>query len=245
MKRQMKTEPYLKSRSFYGSHLSLAIVAVLAVLAAGNTAAQNPAVTVRFANPQFDSISGIYRLDVEFQSSAPNQQVFGMNVRFYYDDAVLEFDSLSAFQNGYGPVSPNPPAITTASPASGPAMFGFTGAAEYINGAVQLVNPTSSPTYLATSGWTKLFSVSFKVVNPAAVSGAPFCPAVIWDLKSNPEEGGFLPGSNGVVLTLVSPPPAESAPADEQAVQFNWHFANAVGMPYGYPAAETCVEPKR
>lgn len=213
---------------------------MLAVLAAEGVTAQNPAVTVRFANPQFDGTAGTYRLDVEFQSSAPNQQLFGMNVRFYYDDAVLEFDSFSAFQSGYGPVSPNPPAITTASPASGPAMFGLAGAAEYVNGAVQLVNPSAGPLYLATSGWTKLFTVCFMVVDPAAAETA-FCPTVIWDLKSNPAEGGFLPGSNGVVITLVSSPPAESAPADEQAV----HYANAVGMPYGYPTAETCVEPKR
>lgn len=236
---------YPKSSENYFSRKAWALsgICVSLILFATVAVAQNPVVTVRFANPQFDCAAGTYRLDVEFQSNIPNQQLFGMNVRFYYDDAVLEFDSFSAFQNGYGPVPPNPPTLTTASPASGPAMFGLAGAAEYVNGAVQLINPSAAPLYLAMTGWTKLFTACFKVVDPAA-SGTSFCPPVIWDLKSDPTAGGFLPGSNGVVITLVSPPPAESAAADEQALQFNWRYTDAVGMPYGYPAAEMCVEPK-
>ena len=233
------------SRNYFARNASaLSAICVSLILFTAMAVAQNPVVTVRFANPQFDGAAGTYRLDAEFQSNTPNQQLFGMNVRFYYDDTVFEFDSFSAFQNGYGPVPPNPPAITTAAPASGPAMFGLAGAAEYVNGAVQLINPSAAPLYLATTGWTKLFTVCFKVVNPAAANGTAFCPTVIWDLKSDPTEGGFLPGSNGVVMTLVSPPPAESSPADEQAVPFNWQYTNAVGMPYGYPAAESCVQPK-
>lgn len=244
MNTALKLHPKSSENYFGRNAWALTGLCVSFILFAAGAVAQTPVVTVRFANPQFNTAAGTYSLDVEFQSDTTNQQLFGMNVRFYYDDAVLEFDSFTGFQGGYGPVNPNPPALTTAAPASGPAMFGLTGAAEYVNGAVQLVNPGAAPAYVATGGWTKLFSVCFKVINPAAVNGTTFCPSVIWDLKSNPAEGGFLAGSNGVVMTLVSPPPAESAPADEQAVQFNWQYVGSVGMPYGNPASTECTDPK-
>lgn len=70
--------------------LSVLIMFALAVPAF----AQNlPQIKVRFANPDYDCRSQTYCVDVEFQSSVPDRELYGMNVRFFYDDAVLEFKS--------------------------------------------------------------------------------------------------------------------------------------------------------
>ena len=57
-----------------------------------------PVVKVRFANPVYDKATLNYLVDVEFQSDQPGLEVFGMNVRFMYDNAALKFVSLKNFQ---------------------------------------------------------------------------------------------------------------------------------------------------
>ena len=47
--------------------------------------AQNVGMTVRLANPEYDCVAQTYCVDVEFQSNTADQQLFGMNVRFFYD----------------------------------------------------------------------------------------------------------------------------------------------------------------
>ena len=71
----------------------------------------NPTITVRLANPQYNCVTEEYCLDVEFQSDIEDQELFGMNVRFFYEDQVLELINFRDFQGGYGPVEPNPPTI--------------------------------------------------------------------------------------------------------------------------------------
>src|SRR5688572_14362991 len=129
--------------------------------------AQIPVITVRFANPQNDCVTQEYCLDVEFRSDTTEQELFGMNVRFFYDDDVLEFVNFRDYQGGYGAVVPDPPIISTSEPA-GPALFNFTGAAEFVNGAIQLVNFGPPPIILDTTQWSKLFQICFLVDDPNA-----------------------------------------------------------------------------
>ncbi|HOH29469.1 MAG TPA: hypothetical protein PLC40_07330, partial [Candidatus Hydrogenedentes bacterium] len=202
--------------------------------------AQNPEVKVRCANPRYHCADHTYCVDVEFQCDTPNQQLFGMNVRLIYDDSILEFVAFSGFEGGYGPVSPNPPTKTTGTPASGPNLFTFTGAAEHINGAIQLVNSSAAPIYIPTDGWTKLFGMCFSIDNPAAIGIASFCPSIVWDLKANPADGGLWT-PNGVVMTVVSASGGDSAPADERVEPLNWQYSGLPGTPYGAPVCTTPV----
>lgn len=214
---------------------------IILVLAAFRVNAQLPVITVRFANPDYNCTDQTYCLDVEFRSNTAGQQLFGMNVRFYYDDNVLELISFSNYQGGYGTVSPNPPEVITGSPASGPDLFGFTGPAEFINGAIQLVS-AGDPIIISTTGWTKLFSICFDVVDPDALNTENFCPGVVWDLEENPADGGFSTGSEGVVITVVDPDPnLDSSPATENVVQFNWSYDGVAGIPYGALSPTICI----
>lgn len=196
-----------------------------------------PVLSVRFANPHFDCPTKNYCLDVEFLAEIPDQQLFGMNVRFFYDDNVLEFLSMGDFAQGYG--SPVPPEIVPGPPGSGVA-FGIAGPLEWFNGTVQWLSP--SPVYISTTQWTKLFNVCFHVDDPQALDIENFCPTIVWDLQENPPEfgGGFLQGDDGVVMTIVAPPPLESAPTTEHVVQFNWQYDHS-GNLIGFPVPEVCV----
>jgi hypothetical protein len=200
---------------------------------------QTPVVTVRFANPQNDCATQEYCLDVEFKANMPDLEVFGMNVRFFYDDDILELIDFRDFQGGYGPVAPNPPASSTSIPA-GPALFNFEGAAEFINGAMQLVSTGPPPILLDTLEWTKLFQICFNV---DGINGNldTFCPPVVWDLEQDPQNGGFLAGDDGVVITVTDPDPNnESLPSNENAAQFNWEYIGNGTAPYGQPVELVC-----
>jgi hypothetical protein len=208
--------------------------------------AQLPTLTVRFANPSYNCEDQTYCLDVEFQADAANLQLYGINVRFFYDDEVLEFISLGEFAEGYGPVSPNPPQITTGQASSGQTLFGFptNHPAEYVNGAVQLLSSTSIFLPVGPDNWVKLFNVCFTIDDPDAAQGVEsFCPSVVWDLEEDPANGGFDPVSNGVVMTTLVQLPDQSAPATENVVQFNWSYTAAGQGLFGNPdpQEETCI----
>ena len=66
--------------------------------------AQSPVITVRFANPQNSCVTLEYCLDVEFKADILEQEVFGMNIRFFYDDDVLELVDFRDFQEMNHPV---------------------------------------------------------------------------------------------------------------------------------------------
>lgn len=200
---------------------------------------QAPVITVRLANPQNDCITQEYCLDVEARADIPDQEIFGMNIRFFYDDDVLELVDFRDFQGGYGPIAPNPPVISTSGPA-GPSLFNFSGPAEFVNGAMQLVSSGPPPIILDTSTWSKLFQICF-LVDDQNANLDTFCPSVVWDLEQNPLNGGFLSGDDGVVLTIVDPDPNnESLPADENVVQFNWEYIGNGSPPYGQPFDSVC-----
>ena len=196
-----------------------------------------PVVTVQFANPYYDCNTHIYRLDVEFKSDVPGQQIFGMNVRFYYDDDVLEFLSMGDFETGYNSPAPSP-LPENYGPGSGLA-FGLVGPLEFVNGTMQLVS--ASPVFLNTDTWTRLFRINFQVDDPAALGIASFCPPVIWDLQENPANGGYGPGDEGVVITVVDPSPqVESSATTENVMQFNWIY-EASGNVVGHPLEVQCI----
>ncbi len=113
-----------------------------------------------------------------------------MNVRFFYDDAILELVGFTDFAGGYGTMEPSPPWVNTSEPA-GQAMFNFQGAAEFINGAIQLVNENAPPLILDTTTWTKVFSICFLVEDEVPEEGT-FYPPVVWDLEQDPANGGFF-----------------------------------------------------
>jgi hypothetical protein len=202
--------------------------------------AQIPVLTVRFANPIYVAATQTYSLDVEFKSNTANKKLYGMNVRFFYDDVVLEYQSMTGFISGYAAVAPNPALITTSNSTGGASLFGFpTGHPfEFCNGAIQLTGTTTQ--YLSTTGWTRIFTVNFHVDDAASLNISSFCPSVIWDLEVNPANGGWLNGDDGVVMTVVGAPPAASAPSTENVIQHNWQY-NASGMPYGVPVSTTCI----
>ena len=195
-----------------------------------------PIITVRYANPQYNCNTNVYCLDVEFQSNTANQELFGMNVRFFYDDNVLELNGFSGFANNYSAVVPNPPNNSQSTLAFGQSFFTFTGAADYINGAVERTS-AGTPLYISTTGWTRIFSICF-TVNGNYPSQQNFCPPVVWDLEQNPANGGFFGTSQGVVLTVAAGGNT-SAPATANVDQYNWTY----GPPgnYGHPIVESCI----
>jgi len=194
-----------------------------------------PVITVRFANPEFVCTTNTYSLDVEFQSSIAGKQLYLINVRFYYPDNVLEFVSFGEYATGYAQLGSVQKSTGNAN--SGPGMFGFPGPSEYINGSVQ---KSGTPTaYLNPGTWTKLFNASFHVDDTNAFNIDSFCPSVIWDLKENPADGGFAPGSGGVTITVING--GGSAQATENVVQFNWQYDGIPGLPYGFPVSTNCI----
>jgi hypothetical protein len=162
-----------------------------------------PTVSVRLANPTYSCETGLYCLDVEFQADVPDVQLFGMNVRFFYPDDILELSGFSDFQGGYGPVAPNPPTVIPSAAGFGTNFFGFPapGVADWVNGAIQLVDGMQPAIILGTQDWTKLFQICFTVQGPIADS-TNFCPPIVWDLELNPANGGYLAGDDGVVITV-------------------------------------------
>jgi hypothetical protein len=213
------------------SRIMLPLLLIILALSGFQAAAQQPVLTVRFANPQYDCPTQTYCLDVEFISDTPGQQLFGINLRFFYDDNILEFLHLGDFAQGYD--SLGPPEILTGNIGDG--GFGFAGPPEWFNSDVKLVSP--SPIYLSAS-WTKLFNVCFHVDDPAAIGIDSFCPSIVWDLQENPALGGYFEGDDGVVMTVVGFP--QSVPTTENVVQFNWVY-EAIGNSVGHPVSIICI----
>lgn len=196
----------------------------------------DPNLTVRFNNPQFSCSTYEYCLDVEFQSDIANKELFGMNVRFFLDDKILEFVAFRGFQGGYGAVAPNPASVNYST--SGIPWFNFTDGADYINGAVQKTNSSAPAIYISTSGWTKLFQACF-TVDYHNGSETVFCPPVVWDLEANPNNGGFPSGSAGVVMTVVNG--SGSSNTFEHVEQFNWQYIGNGSAPFGEPIEVSCI----
>jgi hypothetical protein len=240
-KPQAQNKGKLIPMDFFNPQKLISLVLFFLVMAGFNAYAQTlPVVTVRFNNPSFNCETGTYCLDVEFLSDTPDKQLYGINVRFWYDDDVLEFLSMGDYAQGYGAYDPDPPEITSYSAGSGSA-FGFPGPAEFLNGAVRLLGSTDI--YLSTDPqqWTKIFNVCFEIDDPTAFDIENFCPSIVWDLEEDPANGGFITGSDGVVISVVAPPPDDSSPTTENVVQHNWVYDGVPGLPFGEPAETLCI----
>jgi len=207
----------------------------------------NPDITVRFANPQFNCATDEYCVDVEFQADTIDQELFGMNVRFFYEEYNLELVNFRDFQGGYGPVAPNPPQKLTSPPSFGYNFFRFgtptnNGPAEWINGAIQLVDESQPPIFVSTTGWTKLFQICFVIDQPDPDS-ISFCPPLVWDLEQNPANGGYLAGDDGVVILVVDQQTGFAIPSMEHVEQFNWSYTgDGSAPPYGQPTPTNCID---
>lgn len=228
--------PYPYSESIYATSL---------ICADESPLVDPPNFTIRFANPQFNCSTSEYCVDVQLQSDIPDQQLFGINVRFFYADNTLELIDFRDFQGGYGPVAPNPPTVLTSPPSFGYDYFHLgtpgNGAADWVNGAVQLVDYGQPPLYISTTDWTKVFQICFAVDDPDPDS-TQFCPSLIWDLEQNPADGGFLSGDEGVVMTATTGVPGESTPVFEHVAQFNWQYTGSGGAPpFGEPIETDCI----
>src|SRR6188768_453466 len=89
---------------------------LICMITGSSVLAQAPTVTTRFANQHYDCVNDVNCVDVEFQTDQDSVEIFGMNVRFFYDDEVLELVDFSDFQGGYDIVAPIPPLVSMSAP---------------------------------------------------------------------------------------------------------------------------------
>jgi hypothetical protein len=195
-----------------------------------------PTVTVRFNNPVYDCPNQVYCVDVEFLSDVPGLQVFGVNVRFFYDDNVLEYMSMGSFEPGYA--SANPAQVLFGGPGSGD-PYGMANPLDWVNGSVEKIG--ASPVVLSNTEWKRIFSICFHVDDPNFVGLESFCPSLIWDLEADPLMGGYLPGDDGVVITVVdSGGEQDSSPTLPGVNQYNWVYEFDSPL-YGHPVENICI----
>jgi hypothetical protein len=202
-----------------------------------------PMVAVQFANPTYDCPTQIYCLDVQFMTDTPGKELFLMNMRFFYEDNILEFLSVGNFQGDYESVYV--PIIDDTYDSSLGDYLGFPGSTmDFVEGVIQLNknnNPPAPPIYL-TGQWTTLFTVCFHVDDPGSWNINDFCPAVIWDLQENPppDYGGYLDVDEGVVMTVVLNDGSE--PTAETAISLNWqHDGTPDDPPVGFYDPTICI----
>lgn len=195
--------------------------------------------STRFAHPQINAAAKTYSVDIEMKATGTAQKLFGMNLRFFYDAAELEFVSLSELNPSYGTL--NQLQAFKGSAASGSKLFNFDEAATYVNGAIQLVQE-DAPQEIAVNQWTKIGKLNFRIPESVA-NGSRICPTLVWDLHADAKKGGFLTGSDGVVVTVLENDPATretSAPTAVAALPFNWEYTNTEVQPYGHPLNSEC-----
>lgn len=199
-------------------------------------------VSVRLNNPQFEAASRTLSLDVELQSETSNEQLFGINVRFFYDAEKLDFQFIDNLAEGYQ-ILGDLPVAKVGNASSGMALFNLERTAAFVNGAVQLMAPVTAVT-MQPGSWTKYFRLNFRVPAHWVQSEEGFYPSIILDCKG-PSLGGFLPGDGGVVVTLCEQDPStvvESKPSLVEVSHFNWLDQQQPEYPYGIPLEETGID---
>ena len=200
-----------------------------------------PQIEARFANPSYDSETRNYFLDVELHSKTSAEKLFGMNLRFFYDASKMEFAKADQFQQGYG-ILGNAPKATVGSAESGTQLFDFNNAAAYVNGGVQLMDDRY-PLQIRNDGWVKAFRLVFDVPS-TTLDAENFCPSVIWDIEAAQGQGGFLPGSAGLVITVAETSRSSkyaSKPTVASGLPFNWSYDQETGLPHGRTQASECT----
>lgn len=196
---------------------------------------------LRFANPAYSADNKLFSVQAEIKSVKGIEYLFGMNVRFFYDASLLQFEKLDALPSGYHTMGQIPRA-QKGNEFSGLRLFDFQAAAAFVNTAIQVTN-TDQASKIGYSEWVKLFSVQFKVLDEVDRS-RPFAPSILWDIRENGHKGGFLKGEDGVVLTVLERDATtrqETAPVYVISEPFNWIYNPAVDLPYGKPAVQNAL----
>ena len=192
-----------------------------------NTRSIQPTVQVRFADPVL--VDGKLILKAQFKGG-DSLRLFGINVRFFQDAAIFtNATRILTVKPGYALMSPNPAIVKTGNAAS-KVICGFIGASTYFNGAIQLTDQTQPAIFL--NDWETLFEVE---LTPKNISTS--CPYPVWEKMLDPNLGGFLGGSDGVVITVLEPNATISSPCIEKAEQLNWNYGSGIKYkyPYGVP----------
>lgn len=192
-----------------------------------------PGITIRFANPEYDFNAETYCVDVEFKSAIDGVEVSGINTRFFFDDNLLEFLGFTDFQGGYGRADDAEPVFVD-NKGNG-AFFAFQGEALFINEAIEKLDSDADPILLSTTEWKSLFKACFAIKDEDFLEVDEFCPSMVWDMQSNPNDKSFLAGSEGVVITVASE--NGCILAAEEVEQFNWSYDGAGGI-YGGPETD-------
>jgi len=195
-----------------------------------------PGMAIRFNNPRYICEPENYCVDVEFLSEIANREIYGVNMRFFYDGSLLEYEASGNFQGNYILSGYN---IDTGEPGSGPSYFELNDPLMYFNGYVVLTDP-GNPLFVSTDpeNWTYLYTICFKVIDPASKGITEFCPPLVLDLTEDidPDTGeriGHLPGDDGVQVNLLTSDPVVTDPTIEDVVQFNWAYDGEYDFPNG------------
>lgn len=198
-------------------------------------------IELRFANPVFQHSNRTYSVDVEMKSRSTNESLFGINTRFFFDASLLSFSSFHDFHPGYNILGEEVKSFV-GNEVSGSKIFDLPHAAGYVNGAVQLMDDRY-PLHLYPHKWVKVFRISFSV--PKNIPDeASFCPSLIWDQKTYGQRGGFLGGSDGVIVTVMEKnrdTRQESLPTNAVGHPFNWQYKADVAQPHGHALATDCI----
>lgn len=212
------------------------LVIILIFLMSGfRSIAQDTTITARFMNGTYDSSTNKFSVDVELQCNTASIYMYGFNVRFFYDPAQLQYlylDSLAEFYQEIG----------TAEQLSGNgAPWNMPGSLIWTNALVQ-ATLEDYPETISTTGWTRMYKIYFDVkteIKPCT----KFCPVLIWDLEENAgsTEGGYLPGDDGVVITVIDINEFDrSLPSHELVEHYNWEYFASNGK-YGRPIEQNCI----
>lgn len=181
-------------------------------------AAVTKQVSIGFVNPRLEGSK--YVVDV-VAKSLDTCEVFGINVRFFYESS--QFTNICKFRNfqgGYGLTLTGQPIVATGN-ASSKIITGFSSPVRYVNGSIQL-NDLNQPRMLLTSNWTKLFEVELNPIPPTNVA----CNPLVWEKMVDPAQGGFLGGSDGLTATVFDIHRVITEKTDETGVNLNWTPAN-------------------
>lgn len=218
-----------------------AVILLLACVSQTHSQDEIDRVSMRFAQPQFNVNERAYSINVEMHALQPGQKLFGINLRFFYDATNIEFAGISALHSSYSIMGAAPFAYR-GNDESGQYMFNFPASAAYINTAVQLMNE-DAPLELLHTGWTKIATLNFVIPESVEIN-SQLCPALIWDQKSSVLKESFLPGSNGVVVTLVEEDASTretTKPTVVTSESFNWGSYGVMNMPFGAPLQQDCA----
>ena len=172
----------------------------------------HPTVTLYFENPR--AIDGNYVVDITATSDQDSAVIFGINYRIFYEANHFKSNLvLQNFEGSYGLYNDQQPVVRTGN-AMSKIICDFSGAARFVNGIVQLGN--SEGVYLSDTIRSKLFEMRLEPIGEINLQSP-----VVFDKMENPALGSFLPGSDGLTITIVVDP-THTGPTDEYGVDSYW-----------------------